>query len=166
MTRQKQQMLQEHGLLLPLKDAMEKESSSSSDSAATNERESVKGKDSPEGGKKFRKVEVLHKDEVYHNTYEVSTPPPKSLQSTARLSSPQLTLQCLTNTDNPYHQSSSSAFHPPQFYQSGLLSTHQDSSGKISDNGRGSPSCKNGGYTGAVSEYHATNTESRPSWVG
>ena len=130
MTRQKQQLLQEYGLLLPIKDAMEKESSSSPDSSATADRDSEKSKDSPGGqAKKSKKSNSPTKDETFRNTYEVSTPPPRpATTSTALSSGPQLTLQSLTHMENPY-RAFPSAFHPP-FYHSGLLSVHHDRTGR------------------------------------
>lgn len=172
MTRQKQQLLQEYGLLLPIKDAMEKESSSSPDSNATADRDSVQSKDSPGGqGKKTKTSVSPTKETSFHNTYEVSTPPPRPTTTATPLSSgPQLTLQSLTHMENPY-RAFPSAFHPP-FYTSGLLSVHQDHTGKdpriVTESS--SPS-RTGSKTypaivpGNIGVYRGNGAETRPSWV-
>ena len=177
MTRQKQQLLQEYGLLLPIKDAMEKESSSSPDSSATADRDSVKGKDSPGGqAKKSKKCESPTKaadnEDTFRPTYEVSTPPPRPTTSSTSLSSgPQLTLQSLTHMENPY-RTFQSAFHPP-YYHSGLLSVHQDPTGKDprrSSTESSAPS-RAGSKTypaivpGNIGVYRGNGAETRPSWV-
>ena len=173
MTRQKQQLLQEYGLLLPIKDAMEKESSSSPDSNATGDKDSVKGKDSRGGpAKKSKKSESPTKqdnEETFRPTYDVSTPPPRPPTSSTALSSgPQLTLQSLTHMENPY-RGFSSAFHPP-FYHSGLLSVHQDPTGKDPHAGTESSAPSRTGrksysaiVPGNIGVYRAAET--RPSWV-
>ena len=170
MTRQKQQLLQEYGLLLPIKDAMEKESSSSPDSSATADRDSVKSKDSPGGqAKKSKKSESPTKDEIFRNTYEVSTPPPRP--TTALSSGPQLTLQSLTHMENPY-RAFQSAFHPPYYHHSGLLSVHQDPTGKDPRMATESSTSSRTGskiypamVPGNIGVYRGNGAETRPSWV-
>ena len=172
MTRQKQQLLQEYGLLLPIKDAMEKESSSSPDSSATADRDSDKSKDSPGGqAKKSKKSDSPTKDETFRNTYEISTPPPRPTTSTPLSSGPQLTLQSLTHMENPY-RAFPSAFHPP-FYHSGLLSVHQDSTGKdprVAMESSTSSRTEGKSYPaivpGNIGTYRGGGAETRPSWVG
>jgi hypothetical protein len=173
MTRQKQQLLQEYGLLLPIKDAMEKESSSSPDSAATADRDSEKSKDSPGGSqaKKSKKSDSPAKDETFRNTYEISTPPPRPTTSTPHSSGPQLTLQSLTHMENPY-RAFSSAFHPP-FYHSGLLSVHQEPTRKDPRMATESSAPSRTGsksypaiVPGNIGVYRGSGAETRPSWVG
>ncbi|XP_028410043.1 uncharacterized protein LOC114532680 isoform X2 [Dendronephthya gigantea] len=172
MTRQKQQLLQEYGLLLPIKDAMEKESSSSPDSSATADRDSVKSKDSPGGqAKKSKKSESPAKDETFRNSYDVSTPPPRlTATSTALSSGPQLTLQSLTHMENPY-RTFPSAFHPP-FYPSSLLSVHQDPTGKdpristeFSAPSRTGSKSYSAIVPGNIGVYRGNGAETRPSWT-
>lgn len=167
MTRQKQQLLQEYGLLLPIKDAMEKESSSSPDSNATADRDSVKGKDSPGGpAKKSKKSD---NEDTFRPSYDVSTPPPRPpTSSTALTSGPQLTLQSLTHMENPY-RGFPSAFQPT-FYHSGLLSVHQDPKRKDPHGGTESSAPSRTGsksysaiVPGNIGVYRGAET--RPSWV-
>ena len=102
MTRQKQQLLQEYGLLLPLKDSQEKDSSSdaTSDSKEKDEKEVDKDETSNDTDKMLDK--------------NLGHIPPKSSTKT-----PQLTLQSITHMENPYGMPS--AFRPT-CYRTGLLS--------------------------------------------
>lgn len=129
-TRQKQQLLQEYGLLLPIKDSCDKDSSSSPDSTMTSDPKEQGNQGQAKKSKKEDDEFSIKNDgeKTCNNTYSVSAPPRPSTTSKTISTGPQLTLQSITHMENPY-TGFSSAFHPP-FYHSGLLSVHPDTSAK------------------------------------
>ena len=130
-TRQKQQLLQEYGLLLPIKDSCDKDSSSSPDSTMMSD---LKEQGNQGQAKKSRKEDdefsiKNDSEKTCSNIYNVSTPPPRPSTTSKTISTgPQLTLQSITHMENPC-TGFSSAFHPP-FYHSGLLSVRPNTSVK------------------------------------